>query len=110
MDKNTFCVAPWYGLYVDSDKTITPCCKIKNNRKYDYTQLEEYFDSEELNKLREDLLGGVKNEACSRCWKDEEAGGDSLRLISNRTAGLFSDTPIKEQITNPRHQKLIVLI
>ena len=96
MDKNTFCVAPWYGLYVDSDKTITPCCKIKNNRKYDYTQLEEYFNSKELNKLREDLLGGVKNEACSRCWKDEEAGGDSLRLISNRTAGLFSDTPIKE--------------
>ena len=106
MDKNTFCVAPWYGLYVDSDKTITPCCKIKNNRKYDYTQLEEYFDSKELNKLREDLLGGIKNEACSRCWKDEEAGGDSLRLISNRTAGLFSNTPIKEQITNPKTSKI----
>ena len=46
--KETFCVAPWYSLYIDSDKTITPCCKIKNNRKYTYKQLEEYFNSSEL--------------------------------------------------------------
>ena len=102
MDKNTFCVAPWYSLYIDSDKTITPCCKIKNNRKYDYTELEKYFDSKELNDLRKDLLNGVKNNACTSCWKNEEAGGDSLRLISNRTAGLFSKTPIREQIKNPK--------
>ena len=100
--KETFCVAPWYSLYIDSDKTITPCCKIKNNRKYTYKQLEEYFNSSELKSLREDLLNGVKNNACSHCWKDEEAGGDSLRLISNRTTGLFSKTPIQEQLKNPK--------
>ncbi len=102
MDKNTFCVAPWYSLFVDSDKTITPCCKIKNNRKYTYKQLEEYFNSSEIKSLREDLLNGVKNNACHNCWTDEEAGRDSLRLISNRTAGLFSKTPIREQIKNPK--------
>ena len=77
--KETFCVAPWYSLYIDSDKTITPCCKIKNNRKYTYKQLEEYFDSSDLKSLREDLLNGVKNSDCSSCWKEEKAGGDSLR-------------------------------
>ena len=100
--RKTFCVAPWYSLYIDSDKTITPCCLIKNNRKYDYTQLEEYFHSKELKNLREDLLNGVKNSACSSCWKVEEAGGDSLRQISNRTAGLFSKTSIRDQIKDPK--------
>jgi len=99
MDKNTFCVAPWYSLYVDSDKTIAPCCLIKTNRKYNYKQLDEYFDSKEIKGLREDLLNGVKNKSCQRCWNVEEAGGDSLRLISNRTA---SPSSIKTQIKNPK--------
>ena len=95
MDKNTFCVAPWYSLFVDSDKTITPCCKIKNNRKYTYKQLEEYFNSDEIKSLREDLLNGVKNNACHNCWTDEEAGRDSLRLISKNAP------PAPSKITCP---------
>jgi organic radical activating enzyme len=105
VNKKTFCVAPWYSVFVQSDKTITPCCKIKNNRKYNYNQLNEYFVSNEIQDLRKDLLNGVKNEACQKCWTDEEAGGDSLRLISNRTVGLFSDfskTPLQTQIKEPK--------
>ena len=102
VNKNTFCVAPWYSLFVASDKTITPCCMIENNGKYNYDQLEEYFVSNEIQDLRKDLLNGVKNKACHQCWTDEEAGGDSLRLMSNRTVGLFSETPLKTQIENPK--------
>ena len=101
INKNTFCVAPWYSLYLDSDKTLAPCCRIKNNRKYDYNQLDEYFDSSELNELREDLLNGVKNKNCASCWHAEEQGGDSLRLISNRTVGKSTDTQLMPQIENP---------
>ena len=102
VNKNTFCVAPWYSLYLDSDKTITPCCKIKNNRKYDYNQLDEYFDSPELNQLRKDLLNGVKNKNCASCWRDEEQGGDSLRLISNRTIGRAANMRLMDQVENPK--------
>jgi sulfatase maturation enzyme AslB (radical SAM superfamily) len=102
VDKNTFCVAPWYSLYLDSDKTIAPCCKIKNTHNYNYNQLEEYFNSPGLNKLRNDLLNGVKNKNCESCWRDEEQGGDSMRLISNRTIALGTKVQLANQIENPR--------
>ena len=102
VDKNTFCVAPWYSLYLDSDKTLAPCCKIKNTHEYDYNQLDEYFDSPGLNKVRKDLLNGVKNKNCASCWHDEEQGGDSLRLISNRTIALGTKIRLLDQIENPK--------
>ena len=102
INKNTFCVAPWYSVYLDSDKTLAPCCKIENNRKYDYNQLEEYFDSPELNELRKDLLNGIKNKNCASCWHAEEQGGDSLRLISNRTIALGTKIRLSDQIENPK--------
>jgi sulfatase maturation enzyme AslB (radical SAM superfamily) len=104
VNKNTFCVAPWYSLNVGkASKKITPCCKVKNIAKYDYNQLEEYWISPELSKLRKDLLNGIKNENCISCWRDEEAGGESLRLIENRHLKLSpDDAPMMEQINNPK--------
>ena len=102
INKNTFCVAPWYGLFLSSQKKLAPCCKIKKTYKYDYNQLEEYFDSPELNELRSDLLNGVKNKNCASCWRNEEQGSDSLRLISNRTIALGTKIRLLDQIENPK--------
>ena len=43
-NKNTFCIAPWYSLYLNSDKKLAPCCKFKETV--------------------EDILGGVRS-ACT---------------------------------------------
>ena len=101
INKKTFCVAPWFSVYLNSHKKISPCCKFKTS-KHNYNQIEEYFHSEHLNKVRQDLLNGVKNDNCSACWKQEENGGDSLRLISNRTLGRASSVGIFKQIQNPK--------
>ncbi len=101
-NKNAFCIAPWYSLYLNSDKKLAPCCKFKETSKYNYNQLDEYFDSDELKHLREDLLNGIKNKSCISCWNEEEANGDSLRLVSNRTIGRFVETPLMSQIDNPK--------
>jgi sulfatase maturation enzyme AslB (radical SAM superfamily) len=98
--KETFCLAPWYSIFLDSNGKIAPCCKFKDLH-YSYKQIEEYFHSPDLTKVRKDLLGGIKNTNCNRCWKDEEAGGDSLRLITNRTIALHSEINLQEQISNP---------
>ena len=98
--KETFCLAPWYSIFLDSNGKISPCCKFKDPH-YSYKQIEEYFHSPDLTKVRKDLLGGIKNTNCNRCWKDEEAGGDSLRLITNRTIALHSEINLQEQINNP---------
>ena len=101
INKNTFCVAPWFSLYVGPDKKIAPCCLFENP-SHDYNDIEEYFKSNELDKVRQDLLKGVKNTHCQNCWKDEEKGKRSLRLISNSTIGKFTDTPLLDQIKDPK--------
>jgi len=102
LNKKTFCVAPWYSIYLGSQKNLAPCCQIKKKYKYDYSQIDEYFNSPELNELREDLLNGVKNKDCASCWHDEEKGGDSLRLISNRTITSGTNIQLTDQIQEPK--------
>jgi MoaA/NifB/PqqE/SkfB family radical SAM enzyme len=100
--KQTFCTAPWFSVRVNNTGHLAPCCLIKQKKVHNFTQLEEYFHSPELNKLRQDLLQGVKNQACVKCWRDEDNGGDSLRLLSNRTLALHSKINLREQINEPK--------
>ena len=86
-NKNTFCVAPFNSLYVGPTGNITPCCLFDKPTKYKFHETEDYYHSEDLNKVRNNLINGVKDNNCNACWKQEEAGGDSLRLILNRTVG-----------------------
>jgi len=102
INNKTFCVAPWYSIYLGSQKNLAPCCKIKKKYKYDYSQINEYFQSPELNELRKDLLNGVQNKDCASCWHDERKGGDSLRLISNRTITGGSNINLTDQIQEPK--------
>lgn len=95
-------MAPWYGVHLGSDKKLSPCCKYKEKSDYEYSNIEEYFNSDPLNNLRQDLLNGVKNQNCSVCWKDEEKGGDSHRLILNRTIAGGTETRLFDQIDDPK--------
>jgi molybdenum cofactor biosynthesis enzyme MoaA len=106
INKKTFCVAPWYGIFLDSDKRLSPCCKFKGGLHH-YKDIKNYFHSDELNRVRKDLLNGVKNESCAKCWKDEELGGDSLRLISNRTIVKETNTRLMDQIEKPSLNNLV---
>jgi len=99
--KETFCVAPWYSIFLGSDGKIAPCCKFKKP-SLNYQEIDQYFHSPQLAKVRQDLLSGIKNPGCVRCWEDEANGGDSLRLISNRTIGRATETPLMEQIKDPQ--------
>ena len=106
IDKNTFCVAPWFSIAVDPRGELSPCCKIKKSSGYRFNEIEKYFKSDDLESLRRDLATGVKNKQCEACWKDEEINGDSLRLVQNRTFGLFSKHSISEQMANPNLEKI----
>jgi MoaA/NifB/PqqE/SkfB family radical SAM enzyme len=106
-NKKTFCVAPWYSVEVRSDKRISPCCKFKPFKNYDYKDIEHYFNSDELNQVRKDLLTGIKNKHCAKCWRDEAHGLDSFRLISNRTIFKNKRDDIERQIRNPKSSNII---
>ena len=106
VNKNTFCVAPWFSLTVNPLGTLSPCCKTQTTSNYNYDQIDQYFDSAYLNQIRKDLISGIKSKECESCWKDEEKKGDSLRLMQNRTFGLFSNHSIAKQVEKPDISKI----
>jgi hypothetical protein len=94
---------------------ITPCCMMLNlveqeggrrDRVYNMglTDVEgknplEIFNSPQYEKLRNDLTNGIKNEACTVCWKMEEDGLESFRQCSDLYGGKETDGLFEFDIT-----------
>lgn len=113
---NTFCHYPFKAMTFKKWSTdgrrptnVTPCCMMMNpveqesgpDKHYNMGLVSnviagknplEIFNSPQYEKLRNDLTNGIKNEACSVCWKMEENGLQSFRQCSDLyggTEGLF---------------------
>lgn len=91
--KDSFCILPFTTVDVRNTEVRGPCCrsKLENN----YTGIDEYWESNELESLRSDLLSGIQNPICKVCWKTESDGLKSLRIDSNKR---FK----REFLTNPK--------
>lgn len=98
MIHETYCTYPFDALAVKSWRDglasrVTPCCNMKNGRDDDNDpmnvqplvkqgkSLEQIFYSKQFNKLRSDLLNGIKNDACEYCWRLERKTGHSPRTV-----------------------------
>lgn len=83
---------------------VTPCCMMMNpveqeegsDKHFDIGLTEkeiagknplEIFNSPQYEKLRNDLTNGIKNKACTVCWKMEEDGLESFRQCSDLYGG-----------------------
>lgn len=74
------CYHPWVGLDISPQGDFKPCCKYKNTVA---NSLDDYQSSAELAQLKQDFLNGYQPSGCSRCWRDEDAGLPSKRIIDN---------------------------
>ena len=63
------CVLPFIG---QDYQVKAPCCLLKD------------YNNESLDKLISDHNNGVKSRFCSACWKTEDEGGSSKRLVYNK--------------------------
>jgi len=90
----SFCMNPWTHINTTPSGDAQPCCisdplfKIGNSKT---NSLMELVNSDQMNKLRVDMLSGKKSTACSVCYKHEETGYDSFRLQVNRNYSNFYD-------------------
>lgn len=92
-NKSTFCAAPWFQLRLDWDGKYKPCCEFspqtefqgKTNYYLEDTSVDEWMTSEYSTYLREKLSTGQKISECSRCWRKESLGIQSLRQTLNNT-------------------------
>ena len=83
---DTFCVLPFTHLSTRPDGAITPCCRSRDTlgNIRDMT-FEEAWNSERQQRLRKDLLLGVRNKHCFQCWDMEDQGSVSMRQSMNKT-------------------------
>ena len=91
-------------------EVVTPCCMMTNpvptefgpgSKHYDMgmkgVMLKnkspmDIFNSRRWKKLRKDLSNGVKNKACTVCWKMEEKGLESFRQTSDLYGAPYEGT------------------
>ena len=81
-NKNTFCIAPYQHVDITSKGDLRICCtSAEKKRNYKYNELKKHWQSNSLQKLRENLFNGVKDPICNWCWKEEKAGKISHRQV-----------------------------
>ena len=125
MNNETFCIYPFTSLALKhfnnkgALEAFWPCCmmgdpvegeqntnRLEIENAQDMTP-EEMFNHPRMQLLRDNLLNGVKDTACSVCWKKEEKGIRSFREIS--IDGLTKEKKA-QAVKNPRIQEIDISI
>lgn len=85
----SFCSVPWLQIHTEPDGKISPCCYYSHDSidilgNWNNECISDVFYSDQWNRLRKDFLDGVKPDACTRCWKEEQTGASSMRTLFNK--------------------------
>lgn len=97
MTQDTFCVAPWVHSTVTVQSNLLPCCLSTPTDTDTYNNFENWWNGDKISDLRMDLVNGVKNTNCKKCWQSEALGKESLRQGYNK---LFKNYVNFSQIRN----------
>jgi hypothetical protein len=85
----TLCVVPWIHIHTNPSGIATPCCIAESCTKPEGVgnareqSLMEIVNSEPMKQLRLDMLAGVKNSECTKCYEHEDQGIKSFRNMIN---------------------------
>lgn len=76
-----FCVMPFYGGEYSFSKKFTPCCLLPEDA--------------DISKIQDDMLNGIKPEACKKCWDLESKGLTSDRQLKNSAFDYYANKDIR---------------
>ena len=76
-----FCSQPWVGIDISPLGDFKPCCKFRDESVRGF---QEYLSSDLLDEVRQSFLRDERHPGCIRCWKDEDAGIPSKRIMDDR--------------------------
>lgn len=94
----TTCILPWIALDRNADTStpaFAPCClyQSQDTPKHDFT---EYWNSDELKKIRQQMKHGQKPSGCWKCYNDEDLGKRSMRQSVNESRLVTHQTLLSE--------------
>jgi MoaA/NifB/PqqE/SkfB family radical SAM enzyme len=77
MFKKTFCSSPWFHVRLTYDGSFESCRWAKNPKRverYQTQTLMQYYNSEQMRSLRQQLLDGESPQHCETCYYEESFG------------------------------------
>lgn len=97
----TFCIYPWIHLHASPTGEAYPCClaeyKAGSVGNCHTQTLEEIWNDEPMQKIRDNMVNERPSAACSRCYELENSGFFSQRQSCNKHHGHH----IKKLDSNP---------
>jgi organic radical activating enzyme len=75
------CSLPYRQINISPIGEFNPCCQYQSidDEHMHINTIQEYLESDVLQKIKDDLAAGIKIPQCNHCWKDEAALGRSMR-------------------------------
>lgn len=96
----TLCPFPFRSVMVKSDGNLTTCCygqTISNLHRTTHT-VEQAFNSKQFQTIRNNLINGIQDSNCDKCWQLEAQGVESLRQQELRTEEFSKDIFVDPQL------------
>lgn len=85
--KNTWCLTPWYEVYLKPEGGVRSCCDNIQESEFQLNEvngnIDTAFNHDHYKTIRKEMLEGKEPEACKRCYAKERETGSSLRTRRN---------------------------
>ena len=96
---DTICCLPFIAVDQKQGRR-SPCCKAASHHWENFSTVEEYWHSESLARLRQQMVNQQRAPECVHCWHTEDAGQISMRqsVNQNRWHMIDFDQPKIKQV------------
>jgi organic radical activating enzyme len=100
----TYCCLAWNHHFIGPGGNCKPCCRFKKeyipeDHNLENHSLEELFNSEFMNSIRNQMLDGKQVLGCKKCYDEEETNKDtSLRQSHNNIIEISSTVNIDKPL------------
>jgi sulfatase maturation enzyme AslB (radical SAM superfamily) len=107
---SNFCPAPFIQLQTSKNGSCGPC-PYRPNMWNVKGPISEQWRSDAIKQLRQNFLDNKKDPSCRRCWKEEEAGHESLRLRLREFRGSANTGKVFEKyIETKKYEKFPLIL
>ena len=89
MTSKTLCAVPWMHLNFEPNGKVIPCCMTSTFNYFagdlNTQTIEQIWNSDNMKKLRKQMMDGEEPEICVKCFsKEKVTGDDSSRFHKNK--------------------------
>ena len=107
MFEKTFCSSPWFHVRLTYDGSFESCRWAKNPKRIESFQncsIMEYYNSEQMRSLRQQLLAGEKPDHCSTCYYEESFGKLNGRRRQLLKSAIDADNFVLTTRSSPHYE------